>query len=254
MSPERNDPLFIRSVEKAFRVLAVFNKHPEDLSLRDVSNLTGFNKSTAQRFCHTLNRLGYLRRVPGSSAYELAVKTTEIGAGFISSNKLVRLARPYLHTLSIETEGTASLALLDGNEVVFVSRFPGKYVLDTTVTVGSRLPIYCTASGRAAASMLDDKNLQQVLKAQSWRSRTIKTDTNPASVKRSILLCRKQGYVLTCDQYVLSDLSLAVPFLDQQAELIGTVTLSLSTARFQIDEVEEQFVKLVQTAARAITG
>lgn len=248
------DPLYVRSVEKAFSVLEVFLQEPKALSLRDVSRLTGYDKSTAQRFCHTLHRLGYLQRVQGSSAFVLAPKVTELNAGFANSNPLVRRARPYLRTLNAETQSTVSLSVLDGHEVLFIARFLGGNVLDTTVTVGSRLPIYCTASGRALASLLDDEQLEAVLQHQSWEACTSKTELDYVAVKTAILEGKQQGYVVTSDQFVMSDLSLAVPFYDQESDLFASVNLSVSTARYQPEEVVEQYAKLLQTTVRSIAS
>ena len=194
MMPPKKDTLYVQSVEKAFTVLAVFNAQQTALSLTDVTRLTGYSKSSSQRFCYTLEKLGYLKRSYNNSDFELTAKTTEIGARFIESNALVRRARPYLHNLSLKTEGATTLSILDGNEVIFVSRFIGKDVLDTSVTVGSRLPIYCTASGRAAASLLEAEALDAVLACQSWEKRTSNTEVDLACVKQHILQCQQQGY------------------------------------------------------------
>lgn len=254
MSEKKKDPLFVRSVEKAFKVLTAINQHMGPVTLKDVTRLTGYDKSAAQRFCHTLCELGYLNRVPGDRRYELAVRTTELGAGFVRSNEYIRHARPYLHALSIETEGSVTLSILDGNEVVFVSRFPGTHLLDTAVTVGSRLPIYCTATGRAAASQLDDEHLERILDLQKMTARTVKTETDRSLIRESILRCRSEGFVITTDQYVMSDLSLAVPLADENRGMLGAITLSLSTAHFNENQVRRRFVKLVQTTARAISS
>lgn len=254
MTTPRNDPLYVQSVEKAFRVLEIFNAEHRALSLREVTQLTGFNKSAAQRFCHTLLKLGYLRRSLNNNDFELSARTTEIGARFIESNPLLRRARPYLHTLSIKTEGATTLSILDGAEVVFVSRFLGKDVLDTTVTVGSRLPIYCTASGRAAASQLNEAELDAVLAEQSWQPRTVHTDTDMASVKEAILRCKEMGYAIVSNQYVLTDLSLAVPIYDHQSGLVGAINLALTTAKYNEKQLLEQYVTLVQNTARAINS
>ncbi len=252
MLEKKKDQLFVRSVEKAFKILAAINQHMGPVSLKDVSRLTGYDKSAAQRFCHTLEALGYLIRMPGDRRYELAVKTTELGAGFVRSNEYVRHARPYLHALSIETKGSVTLSILDGSEVVFVSRFPGSHLLDTAVTVGSRLPIYCTATGRAAASQLDEQQLDSVLENQHMIRRTVRTEIDRTAIRESIVGCRSKGFVITTDQYVMSDLSLAVPVADESRAMLGAITLSLSTAHYDESQVREQFVKLVQTTVRAI--
>lgn len=247
------DALYVRSVEKAFTVLEAFSAERPFMTLQDVVKATGFNKSTAQRFCHTLRQIGYLQKNV-NGAYELAVKSTSLGAAFINSNSLVRRARPYLHTLSLESEGAATLALHEGDEVFFVSRFLGKYVLDTTVTVGSRLPLYCTASGRAVLSLQDDETVLEYLQRENLLPRTPKTLIDIEDIMASIRQCREQGYVVTSDQYVMADLSLSVPVQDHVTGLSGAVTLALSAARFTPKQLDQKFARLVQTAARAISS
>lgn len=252
MSEERSDPLYVQSVEKAFKVLEIFNAEHRALSLREVAALTGYNKSAAQRFCHTLVKLGYLRRSANNSDFELSVRTTEIGARFVQSNSLLRRARPYLQNLSNQTQGTITLSILDGAEVVFAARFLGADVLETSVTVGSRLPVYCTASGRAAASLLDELQLDQLLAQQSWEARTAQTLIEPARVRAEIERARSLGYALVSDQYTLTDLSLAVPLYDQETALYAAITLALTTASHREEDVAGKYLALMQSTARAI--
>jgi len=254
MSLPKKDALYVQSVEKAFKVLSVFNAKQSALSLVQVSQLTGHSKSSAQRFCYTLEKLGYLTRVKHNSAYELTAKTTEIGACFIESNNLVRRARPYLHTLSIKTDGATTLSILDDNEIIFVSRFLGKEVLETTVTVGSRLPIYCTASGRAAASLLTEPELDEVLAAQSWQQRTAKTQVDRAQVKALIMQTKESGYALVEDQYVLADLSLAVPIYDSASNIKGAINLALTNTKHTKEQLLSNYLGLMQNTARMISS
>ena len=61
-SNQNKDRLFVESVEKAFKVLEAFRSDKVDLSLVEIISRTGLNKSAAQRFTHTLHRLGYLKK------------------------------------------------------------------------------------------------------------------------------------------------------------------------------------------------
>src|SRR5262245_40911970 len=68
------DALFIASLEKALRVLYAFRDRPRSLSLTDIAAATGLGMSAAQRFVHTWQTLGYLRKDPRSRRYALAPK------------------------------------------------------------------------------------------------------------------------------------------------------------------------------------
>ena len=112
-TPSRSaDPLMVASVEKAFRVLAVFGKGQPTLSLSQVALACGFDLSAAQRFTHTLVKLGYLRKDPETRRFELTVRTLDLGYNFLSGQRLVNVAMPYLMHLSKETEETVNLTQL----------------------------------------------------------------------------------------------------------------------------------------------
>lgn len=56
--------------------------------------------------------------------------------------------------LSKTTEETVNLAVRDDTDIVFVSRFMSRHVLDNDVIIGTRLLAYCTAPGIAILSCL----------------------------------------------------------------------------------------------------
>ncbi len=53
-----NNPLFVASVDKAFRILQTFSSGQQYLSLTELTQMTGMNKSAVQRFTYTLEALG----------------------------------------------------------------------------------------------------------------------------------------------------------------------------------------------------
>jgi len=136
---EDADPLMVRSVEKAFRVLEAFDGAHRSLSLAQIGASVGLDKSAAQRFTHTLNRLGYLKKDPVTKRFELSLRSLEMARHFISANPVIRQAMPYLLHLSRETEEAVNLTLPDGPDIVFAARFMSRHTLHTDVAVGTRL-------------------------------------------------------------------------------------------------------------------
>ena len=115
--------MFVNSVEKAMRVLGVFNAKRRELSMTQIASLADLDMSAAQRFTHTLGQLGLLRRDPATKLYELSPRMLDFAYQFIGANELVGLATPFLQQLAAETEETVNLTLLDDTEIVFVQRF-----------------------------------------------------------------------------------------------------------------------------------
>lgn len=172
------DPLMVMSVDKAFRVLHAFDSSRPSMSLTQVAAAVGMDKSAAQRFTYTLEKLGYLRKDPVTKRFELTVRSLDIAHHYLHSNAMMQRAMPYLMHLSKTTEETINLTMMDGTEIVFVSRFMSRHVLNTDVIVGTRMPAYCTAPGIAilsrlpaaeAAALVDRMDLKPYTPTTTWK-------------------------------------------------------------------------------------
>ncbi|SMF57070.1 transcriptional regulator, IclR family [Tistlia consotensis] len=247
------DPLMVLSVEKAFRVLDAFDAAHPTMSLTQLAAAVGLDKSAAQRFAHTLERLGYLRKDPETKRFELTVKTLDLGAHFMRANWLVERATPYLMHLSKTTEETINLTVPDGAELVFVSRFLSRHVLNTDVVIGSRMPLYCTAPGIALLSRLPRGEALALLERCELKPYTPQTTWRLEDLLAKIELSAARGYATAFEEFYRGDLSVAAAILDAKGRPIGALNIATSSARFQPAEAEERFAPLVVAAALSIS-
>src|SRR5262245_2729419 len=100
------DPLFIASLEKGLRVLYAFKDHPRSLGLTEIAEATGLGVSAAQRFVHTWQALGYLRKDPRSRRYTLAPKLLDFSFMYQRASGLAEIAMPHLIILGDECQET----------------------------------------------------------------------------------------------------------------------------------------------------
>ncbi|MBN9672010.1 IclR family transcriptional regulator [Roseibium aggregatum] len=251
--PVARDPLMVHSVEKAFRVLDLFDGHRPSLSLSQISDETGMGMSAAQRFTHTLAELGYLRKSSETRHYELTVKALEMGYRYTHSNTLLAQAMPFLLHLSKTTEETVNLTVPDGTEIVFVSRFMSRHVLNNDVVIGTRLPAYCTSPGRALLSGLADNELSELLGRSDLRPVTPYTIWNEAEVLDRVRAARRDGYATAFEEYFIGDLSVAAPIFGRAGRPTAAINIGVSRSRYTPEEAEEKFAPLVTAAAHSIT-
>lgn len=248
----RDDPLIVRSVDKAFRVLNAFDSDHPTMGLTQIAAAIGLDKSAAQRFTHTLESLGYLRKDPETRRYELTVKTLAVGSAFLRSSHLVRQASPYLSHLSQLTDETVNLAVLDGTEVVYLSRFVSRHVFKTDIVIGSRLPAFCTAAGIAMLSRLPLEEARAVLEASQLRPFTPHTTWQTKDLLRKISRAARRGYATTFEEVYRDDLSIGAAVVDAGGAPRGAITLAVSKARYTPAEAEARFSSMVVAAAGAV--
>jgi IclR family transcriptional regulator, pca regulon regulatory protein len=248
-----DDPLYVRSVEKGFRVLAAFGSGRATLSLAQIALETKLDKSAAQRFTHTLARLGYLRKDPDTKRFELTTRALDLGYHYTRASPLVERSLPYLMHLSRDTEETVSLTVLDGNEIVYVSRFMSRYMLNTNIIIGSRLPAYCTAPGRAMLSRLPTDEAHAILGTSELRSLTPHTIWRMPELRAQLAQSARRGYALANEEIFANDISIASAVLGGKGEVLGAVSIAVSKLRCPISEAEERFAPLVTAASQAMS-
>jgi IclR family transcriptional regulator, pca regulon regulatory protein len=248
-----DDPLMVMSVDKAFRVLSAFAGQQRTMSLSQVAASTQMDVSSAQRFTHTLMRLGYLRKDAETKRFELTSKTLDLGYHFLLGHRLVNVAMPYLMHLSKETEETVNLTLLEDTQIIFVSRFMSRHMLNTDVVIGTRMPAYCTAPGIAMLSRLPEEEALAIVDRSALKQHTANTTWRRDDLLAKFRISAKQGYATAFEEFYLGDVSVAAPILNARGRPEAAVNVAVSSSRYTHDEVVTRFAPLVVAAAHAIS-
>ncbi|ALA20567.1 MULTISPECIES: IclR family transcriptional regulator [unclassified Chelatococcus] len=247
------DALMVMSVEKAFRVLEAFGGQRQTMSLSQVAAATDMDVSAAQRFTHTLTRLGYLRKDPETKRFELTPKSLDLGYHFLRGNRLIERAMPYLMHLSKETEETVNLTVLDDTHIIFVSRFMSRHMLNTDVIIGTRMPAYCTAPGIAMLSCLPEAEALAIIDRSDLKAHTAHTTFQREELAAKLRLSAERGFATAFSEFYNGDASVAAAILDEHGRPEGAINIAVSYARYTQEEVIERFSSLVVAAARAVS-
>ncbi len=250
---EHDDPMMVRAVEKAFRVLETFDPLHSRQTLTQLAQRAGIDRSAAQRFAHTLLNLGYLQKVPGSKTYELAAKSLNMAYRYTRSSLLVQRAHPYLLHLNRSTGETISLTLLDDTDIIYLARYLSSNTLDNDVIVGSRLPAYCSAAGLVFLAGLDDAQIHDILARSDLRAYTPKTVFDLEKIWRRIYETRQRGFAIAEEQVYTNDIALAAPIYLPDGHTTAAAVLAASNLRYNEDTLIRQFVPMMISATRSVT-
>src|SRR5690606_20702863 len=110
------------------------------------------------------------------------------------------------------------LTVLDGVGVVYVLRFQSHHVVSVNLKVGSRLPAYCTAPGRAMLAWLPSQEARRILTASRRKKQTDYTETDPKRLMEILANVREQGYSLNNQEAFVGDISIAAPVRDRKGQ------------------------------------
>jgi IclR family pca regulon transcriptional regulator len=245
--------LYVTSVEKAFRVLDALNNIGRPARLSDLAPLTGLGRSATQRFLFTLRALGYVNQDATTKTYSLASKMLEFGRAYLSADAIRETAVPFLDTANRDSAETVNLTILDRKEVVYVVRFPSHHVVSVDLAVGSRLPAYCTAPGRAILAHLDEAEAAAIVEGSAREKRTPFTVTAKASIMKILGTVRELGFCINNQEAFVGDLSIAAPVFGHTGKVVAAVNIAVPTPRWTINRAEQELVPIVVKAAKSIT-
>lgn len=183
----------VQSIERAFGLLEVMADNGGQLSLSRLAAESQLPLPTIHRLVRTLVDLGYLRQEP-SRQYVLAPKMIRLGES--ASRMLTLWARPLLEHLVDEIGESANLAMLDGDEIVYVAQAQSRHSMRMFTEVGRRVLPHCTAVGKAIMAHMDPDEVRDILKRTGMPKHTENTIDTLEEFSRQLERVAGDGYAI----------------------------------------------------------
>jgi PcaR/PcaU/PobR family beta-ketoadipate pathway transcriptional regulator len=248
-----SERLFVRSLAKGLRVLRVFDEARRTMRLSEIAAAAGLDKSAAQRCVFTLAALGYLRQDPRTRQYGPSPRLLEFGFAYLRADELVGRATPHLMAANRRIEETVNLTEPDGTEVVYVARVPSRHAVSVDIVLGTRLPIYCTAPGRALLAHLPEAEARDVLARSRRIALTPNTLTDPGAILERLARARHDGFALADQEVYIGDISVAAAVFDYSGRPVAAVNIAVPTSRWTVAECVARLAPEAVATARAIS-
>jgi IclR family transcriptional regulator, pca regulon regulatory protein len=240
---------FVQSLERGLAVVRTFDGHAS-LTLSEVAAASGLTRAAARRFLLTLVELGYVEAE--GRLFRLGPRVLELGRPYLSNLTLPEVAAPYLKELAAEARESSTLAVLDGDQIVYIAHAPADRVLSVTVTVGARDPAATTALGRVLLAAQNGAWLDGYLSDLRLTPFTARTIVESERLRAELLRVRRQGYALVDQELEEGLRAVAVPIHDAEGRVVAAVNLALHASRWPIDTIRRTLVPLLQAAGASI--
>lgn len=239
----------VRSVVRAISVLSAF-EDAEQLSLAELAAHTGLPKPTVFRLAMTLENAGLLTRLPEGHMFALGTRLVSV-ARLVLSRGLPAIARPRMEALARAFGHTVNLAVLDGDEMLFIDVIESRSSLRMVSGVGAREPFHATAVGKAVAAQLDPSDFEALLSRRPLRAITHNTVTSRAQLEADLSKIRARGYATDRGESFAGAHCVAAAIVGRHGVVGG---ISISAAADQL--LEDDFALVgaaVHAAAAAIS-
>ncbi len=239
-------------VAKVLRVLEALDGSPGGLQLKKIAAETGINKSTAYRFLAHLESEGYLLR-DDAGVYIIGPKLVRLGSGITYQTTLRGISRPVLQNLWETTRETVNLAVLDGQDALYIDVMESPHTFRLVSQIGMRRPVYCTALGKALAAYLPTEEKEHVLSSLSFERFTPHTLTRLAQLRKELATVRRRGYALDNGETVLGSRCVGAPILDENSKVAAAISVAGPITRMSRAKIPV-FAAAVKEAARTISA
>jgi IclR family pca regulon transcriptional regulator len=224
------------------------------LGIANIADELGMSRSTTHRYVITLVALGYLEQ-GASRKYRLGLKVTDLGMSALNATGLREHAHPYLDELRQRTGYTASMAVLDGPEILYIDRARsyrrGQSEIDLGLAPGSRLPAYCTAMGKLLLANLPEEERREILAAMKLTKRGPNTITSKKALRDELDEVREESFAVNDEELAPELYSIAAPVRNGAREVVAAVNLAADSSMIALAEfVDALSPHLVSTANR----
>ncbi len=243
----------VQAVAKTIGILEALAEKNK-MTLTDLSAYVGSHKSTVYRFMCTLIDKGYVRRDPETDAYSLTLKLFHLGMCTYGRIDMIRFAQPILKRLSILSEETVHLAILEDKRLTYLSKIESSHALRVSMQskVGSTAPEYCTGVGKVLLAWLDSKDLEEYLASCNFHRFTEHTITDRLRLAAEFQNIRKEGCAYDNEEHEYGVRCIAAPVRDYYGKVVASISVSGPTVRL-VDSCMDALKDLVVSSAEELS-
>jgi DNA-binding IclR family transcriptional regulator len=216
---------------KAHEIFAAFDPSGAALGLADLARRSGVPKATAYRIAQELVSLNFLERV--DDRYQIGWRMFELGQMVPGPAHLRDTARPALLDLHKSTNAVIHLAVRHGHDTLYLERLAGRQDARVLSAVGTRCPLWFTASGKLFLAFDDD--LEATLAAfqgTDSEPRTRSSLRTVAQLRHELAATRERRWADERGECLDGYKSFAVPITGAgQDDVVAAISASLTNDR-----------------------
>jgi IclR family acetate operon transcriptional repressor len=227
----------VNSVEKTLVVLEAMAAPGSEHRLAEIAASAGIPKPTAHRILQILAERGYVLPA-GDGAYSLGPGILGLAGSVLAHRDFARLARPAVRALQAQTGHTVHFAILSGNGAVYVDKVEARQPYQMASRVGMRIPLHCTAIGKAILSAMPTREAQGLLATAALDRRTPRTLCTVDEVLAELEIVRARGYAIDDEENEEGVRCVGAPVLDSLGNAVAGVSTSALAFSFPREEAE----------------
>jgi IclR family mhp operon transcriptional activator len=242
----------MRGAERTLRVLGALNRQ-NGATVSQLASATGISRPALYRVLETLCVEGYVTRRLDQDRYELTPLVRSLSDGFKDEDWVRTVATPVITGLQEQVVWPTDLSTFHGNAMYLreTTRRRSPMTIDR-VTVGLRLPILRSASGRAYLAWCPAREQELILENLRASGHPDDARAHDTEWVRSLLTTtRRRGYGERQDELVERTGAIAIP-IRQGQRVIACLSITFIASALTPQQAARRHLEQLRAAAAAI--
>jgi IclR family pca regulon transcriptional regulator len=250
-SENRRSREFVQGLARGFEVIRAFSQESPSMTIAQVSQRTGLTRAVARRYLMTLQELGYVVR--RNDRFRLTPRLLDLGFAYLSTLDMISVVPPYMQQVTTALRESCSIAVLDGNEIVYVARRAAQRIMSINLALGSRLPAHATSMGKVLLAYLSLSDLDRFFATAELVKLTDKTITKEIKLRAALAEVRDFGWAIADEETEKGVRSAAAPIFDRDGSVLAALNVAGHVARVSLEQLRTDYLPVVLEAARGIS-
>jgi len=225
-------------------ILNLFSNSRREFSISEISKALDLGLSTTYRLLSTLKYKNYIEQNPQNLKYKLGYAF--LNKAFLASHNeadIIKKSIPYLENLRDFTKESVSLAVLDGTNIVYITKIDSYELLRTNIEVGRKFPAYKTALGKVLLAHLSSKKFNRLYNIDKFSA-----DLNVSELRQCLEKVKIEGFAVDNEECTPGIRCLAAPIVDATGEVSTAISISGPGIRFTLEKINLCKRELVKVA------
>lgn len=238
-------------VGKVVRILDCFSIENDRFTLAGLTRQSDLPKPTVLRLARMLCAVGMLEH--DGTEYRLGRRLYEFGMQVPRERILREFALPYMEELYEMSKQTVQLGIPSGAEVLYIQKMGGHRQLFSPSRLGDRMPLYCTAIGKAMLAHYTADEIEKVI-AGGLPRRTPRTIDGAQRLRRELETVRESGIAFEFEESCMGVACVGAPILDDFGRPVAALSISGPVQRFTPRRFASAVSRVAGAVAAAVSG
>ncbi|MBV8731360.1 MAG: IclR family transcriptional regulator [Acidobacteriia bacterium] len=224
----------IQSLDRGLLILEAVGKSASPVSLGELTELLGIDRSSVFRLANTLKRRGFLSYPAGRRDYILGPAIWRLSHRYDWGQMLIKISHEQLKLLATRTNETSHLAIREGRQALFIDHVASGHLIGISGQTGELVPLHSTAHGKALLADCDLQDLKRIFGSGPLRSYTKSTIVTLKQLSQACAEAKEQGYAIDDGEYQEGIRCVAAPIRAADELIIGAIGISAPALRFPV--------------------